>query len=151
MGHGGRAICQAALLMKVDKMPNLVMMVFRMKRIVTILCLSFLIGCSAVQVDPWAKADMVREVVYLGVKAIDYGQTMTIANNPDKYYEYNPILGDHPSPEWVTSYFISTAVAHFAIAYVLPSKYRKWWQYTFMAGSAGLVIHNKNMGIGLFK
>jgi dimethylglycine dehydrogenase len=50
----------------------------------------------------------------------DYLQTLEISRNPDKYYERNPILGNHPSQGEVTAYFVGayalmTAGAEFGI------------------------------------
>lgn len=48
---------------------------------------------------------------------IDWTQTMTIASNPEIWFELNPILGKHPSPTFVTRYFI--AVAMLAVVFLV--------------------------------
>ncbi len=81
---------------------------------------------------------------------IDWRQTITIAKNPDKFREYNPILGKHPSEERVDYYFLVVAIlavvgllflAHWNSTWVLPA--------LFIATLMELVvvIHNSREGI----
>jgi hypothetical protein len=82
------------------------------------------------------------------LKAIDYAQTMKIADNPDKWYERNPILGRHPSGQEVTTYFAVSYLATTAIAVALPAPYRAWWQYAVIGVSGACVANNLSIGIG---
>lgn len=96
----------------------------------------------------WTPADSYREGAALGLLAVDYAQTMHIADNPQAFYERNPILGEHPSKSEVTTYFAAAAAAHIAIAALLPPKWREIWQYATITLEAGVVGHNASIGIG---
>jgi hypothetical protein len=90
-----------------------------------------------------------RHVVFTGLKLADFSQTMKIADNPDDYYELNPILGKHPSREDVIFYFVGTYVAETALAYLLPDEYRPWFQYLLIGSSAICVGNNLSIGLGV--
>jgi len=102
------------------------------------------VGCAT---DPWTKEQKVLYGTSLGLKAIDYGQTLDIASKPEKYYEINPIVGEHPSRGRVTSYFIGSTLMHTFISHVLPSKYRTAWLVSSVVVSAYLVNHNYSIGL----
>ena len=97
----------------------------------------------------WKKEDTQREIIWTAILFVDYGQTMNIAKNPDKYYEYNPILGKHPSPSSVDIYMLSAAILHPVISYYLPPNYRKWWQYITIGIEMGAITNNFIAGIGI--
>ena len=99
--------------------------------------------------ENWKKEDTYRELTWTALLIADYGQTMNIAKNPDKYHEYNPILGSHPSQSSVNVYMLSAAIIHPAISYILPPKYRKWWQYITIGIEIGAVTNNFIAGIGI--
>lgn len=110
----------------------------------------FICSCS------WSKAEIAKEVVYTGIKAIDWRQTRTIAKHPDEWYEVNPALGEHPSVERVDNYFLITGIAHPIITHILPRKHtlfgwewspRAVWQNVTIGISAGCVAHNYSVGI----
>ena len=52
--------------------------------------------------------------------AIDWRQTITIAKNPDKWHEKNPILGEHPTTMRVNIYFAVCAICVAIGIYFLP-------------------------------
>ena len=56
----------------------------------------------------------------LTLHVVDWGQTRTIAMNPDKYHETNPILGRHPSTGKVNTYFAATALLIPTLAHLIP-------------------------------
>lgn len=99
--------------------------------------------------DPWSEADIAREAAWIVSHTIDWGQTLDIAANPDRFYETNPILGDHPDRGDVNRYFIVTTAAHIAITHLLPEGWRPAWQYVTFGISAGLVWHNYRIGLRL--
>lgn len=105
-----------------------------------------LIPVTTLAVDEWTKKDTTYQAVFLTLMAADWLQTKEIARNPN-YYERNPILGKYPSQNEVDIYFLSTAIVHAGIAYYLPKKYRRYWQYIFIGIQAGCVGHNYNTGI----
>lgn len=98
--------------------------------------------------DPWAKEDTAREVGYLVLHLVDWGQTRDISRRGGEgYWEVNPVLGKHPSVRRVDSYFTFSALAHIGIAYALPHDWRRRFQYTTAGLKAGLVIHNNKIGL----
>lgn len=110
--------------------------------IITILCSSSV--CSA---DPWDRTDKILLGTTMATAVLDYGQTMHIARNPQDHYEYNQILGDHPSPSAVRNGFLIGAAVKIIVAELLPSKYRKWWLGGWTIGSGAMVLRNYHQGI----
>jgi len=102
----------------------------------------------------WTKEDTYREIAFTGLLTIDYLQTRTIVNNPDKYFERNPIESRHPSQKSVDIYMASCAILHPVVSYLLPQKSEKWkwmnrenWQYITIAIEAGSTAYNLSLGI----
>ena len=95
----------------------------------------------------WTNADTARQAAYLTLHAADWGQTRNIAKRPDEFYEVNPILGEHPSIRRVDSYMAFSALAHTAISYALPPKWRRRWQYASITVKAGIVGWNYSAGL----
>lgn len=107
----------------------------------------FLLFSSSCFADEWTAQDSNREYAYLALCAVDWLQTRNIARNPHSYRERNRILGDHPTVPQVDRYFSSLAVAHVAIAKVLPSKMRKPFQYLSISFEVGWVRKNYLIGV----
>ena len=104
----------------------------------------------------WTKQDTYRELAFIGLLAVDYLQTRTIVQNPDKYFEYNSIMGKHPSQQTVDIYMASVAIIHPIISYLLPVKSDKWkwinrenFQYISIGVEVGAVGNNFGAGIGI--
>lgn len=108
-----------------------------------LVCL-LLCGCAT---DPWTRNQKIMYGASLGLKAIDYGQTLDIASKPEEYDEINPMIGEHPSRGRVTSYFIGSTIVHTLISHVLPTKYRTTWLLSSIVVSAYLVNHNYSIGL----
>ena len=108
---------------------------------------SLLLSCPAFAGE-WTKADTAREVAYLALHVADWGQTLEIADHPEKWHENNPVLGDHPSRGQVNAYFIATGLLHPVVSYLLPHPYRTWWQYSTIALEVVVVGNNARIGIG---
>lgn len=79
---------------------------------------------------------------------VDMLQTLDIAENPDKYYETNPILGKHPSKEEVYTYFASALVLNYLACKYLPDPWWKVQQGVVMAIQVGVIANNVSLGIG---
>ena len=97
--------------------------------------------------DEWTAKDTYYEVAALTTIAMDYMQTRNMVKhgfNYDgkDYKEYNPIMGSRPSSQTVDLYFLSTAVVHAGVAYLLPSKYRRWFQVGTVVLELGVVAGN---------
>src|SRR3990167_90446 len=77
----------------------------------------------------WSSDDTNRQLGYLLLHGLDWGQTKSIARNPNKYYETNPILGKHPSAGDVDRYFALTGLGHVGLSLLLSDpKWRKRFQ-----------------------
>lgn len=74
--------------------------------------------------DPWNTEQKVALTIAVSAIAIDWLQTRQIAKNPDKFKEYNPVLGKHPSVGEVNVYFAIATGALLLVADFLPSEYR---------------------------
>jgi len=111
--------------------------------------LLLVLAADTVIAADWNRKDSQRQWMYLSAHSMDWLQTRYIANHPQTYYETNPVLGDQPSQEKVDRYFFTTALLHSWIAYSLPSRYRKWFQYSTIIMETGYVGHNASIGIGI--
>ena len=111
-----------------------------------IIIILFLSLSYPVHADQWTSKDTAYQSAFLLINAVDYLQTKEIIRNP-KFYERNLILGRNPSHNAVDAYFAGSALAHTAIAYILPERYRRVWQYVFIGLQAGCVAHNFNAGV----
>ena len=99
--------------------------------------------------EPLTKEQKVLQGTYLGVHAIDWRQTRTIAKNPDRFYEINPLMGKHPSTKEVDAYMAASALLHTGITMSLPSEYRKYWFGGSFAIKLNLINMNVQAGIGM--
>jgi len=97
--------------------------------------------------DEWTPADTAREATYLVLHVIDWGQTLDIVGQEDRYHEINPILGEHPSRGRVNLYMATTPIVHGALAYALPRAWREGWQYVTIGIEGNLVYHNYRIGL----
>jgi hypothetical protein len=112
-----------------------------MKKIAVLLLLS-LCSCS------WTPEEKALQATYTVLHVADWGQTRYIAEHPDEHYEYNPLIGKHPSKSKVDAYMLASLIGHYAVVSVLPDPYRHWFQVGTLAIKTGLVGHNISAGIG---
>jgi len=121
-----------------------------MNKLLTLALSMSLVGCASFNPPAeWAKEDTQREAAFLTVDAMDWSQTLKIAQHPE-LYETNPILGMHPTNAAINSYFIVGAVTHYAIAQALPPKQRKYFQVGWTIIEVWVVIQNLGYGLALF-
>src|SRR5437899_6021095 len=73
----------------------------------------------------WDKTDYTLLGVASVATYIDWRQTQYIAQHPDQFGEANKVLGKHPTVTQVNAYFARTSVLTGALAYYIPSEYRK--------------------------
>lgn len=106
-----------------------------------------LIASNALAGERWDTADKILLGTTMATAAVDYGQTMHIARNPQDHFEYNPILGEHPSPGAVRNAFLIGAVVKIIVAELLPSTYRKIWLGGLTVASGAVVVMNRQHGI----
>lgn len=92
-----------------------------MKKIFFALIAAFTIQAPGqAQTIEWTNKHKSLLATAVTLHTLDWGQTKTIALNPDKYYETNPILGRHPSIGKVNTYFAVTALIVPTLAHFLP-------------------------------
>jgi hypothetical protein len=117
-----------------------------MRYVVIVLILVFPAVSSAF--DPWSLEDVSRHVVFSQLKLIDCLQTLKIARDQDRYYERNPILGEHPEQWQVAAFFISSYLVETAAVHAMPSSWRPWAQYLLIGVSGACVANNLSIGLG---
>lgn len=92
---------------------------------------------------PFSAMEAATDAVILA----DFAQTMKIAENPERWYERNPLLGDHPSPERVC-WSIGGALAVNTILHrILPEKHLGRYQVALIVVESAAVVGNYNLGI----
>jgi len=116
-----------------------------MKKILIIISLIFLSGCYTIPIDK--QRILARETLVLSVMMKDYQQTIDIVKKPDEYSEQNKILGKNPSKSDINLYFISCALIHTGIAYILPEEYSKYWQSWQLLNNLKAAINNEKIGL----
>jgi len=111
----------------------------------------FIVGCAGMRGprDPWTTTDTVLQVTYSALHIMDWSQTLHIARNSEKYYETNPILGEHPSTGRVNTYFAVTLLANTVIPMHLNKPYRNIWQGIWIINQYTYVQHNRRISIGI--
>jgi len=95
-------------------------------------------------------------MTWQSLHAIDAAQTLSIARDPDCYYEavVDPLIGRHPPQGLVLAWAAGAALLHFAITNYLtehasPTMVRIWQGIT-IGSSAYWVSHNYSNGLRVF-
>ncbi len=110
--------------------------------------LFIMISGAAVHAETsWNQETTARELCFLFTLYQDWQQTRTIAANPDRFKETNPILGSHPGKQDVDLYFAGCALGHAFIAYMLPPRASKIWQTTWIGIQTGVIEDNSENGL----
>jgi len=107
----------------------------------------FLLFSSSCFADEWTAQDSNREYAYLALHTADWLQTRQISKHPERWEESNLILGKHPSTGKVDAYFAIAGLAHYEVAKLLPTEWRKAFQYLSIGVEAGYVAHNLSFGV----
>jgi len=94
-----------------------------------------------------ATATFLTWLLMNGSAFLDYRQTISIARQPERYYETNPVLGEHPSVGKVNTYFMASVAVKNAIFFSLPEKYRIPFGIGCSVVSFGYVEHNRAIGL----
>jgi hypothetical protein len=97
--------------------------------------------------DEYSKTDIALQSTYTMLHIIDWGQTLDISKNSDKYWEINPILGKHPSVSKVNIYMGTSLAIYYIVNYFLPSDYRLLVESSSVILKASLVSHNYKIGL----
>lgn len=98
------------------------------------------------QGDPWSNQDIYLQLTYLTFVSIDWLQTRKIASDPNRK-EMNPFLGPNPSLRKVDLIIGSSIIAHSIITWILPTKYRPFWQMLWIGAEMAATSHNYSVGI----
>ena len=97
--------------------------------------------------DPWDTTDKWLGAATFTALAVDWGQTRYIAKHPEKFYETNFILGEHPSVGRVDAYYATVGIGTFLMADYLGGRDRKWFLGAVLALELAYAIHNQRLGI----
>lgn len=116
-----------------------------MKKLLAIILL--LCSLQAHAFDDWDTTDKRLFIASEALLLADWLQTRQIVKNPDKYYETNPILGEHPSMGKVNMYFASWMIGNYLLADYAGDKYRTAY-LTGVVGVQFIVVRN-NALLGL--
>jgi len=114
-----------------------------------IIIIILFISTPAIAFDKWDKTDIILLSASTVALAIDWRQTRRIAEQPDRFFEINPILGRHPSLSQVDMYFMVSLIVNVGVAHILPSKWRKIFLGAMTMWEVGFVTHNNNIGLGI--
>jgi hypothetical protein len=95
----------------------------------------------------WTREDTYRQVAVSALLVVDWAQTRWIVKHPYQFYEINHFLGEHPSVGKINNYFAASILGHAAISYILPSDWRKGWQYVWIGVELEYVRRNYHIGV----
>ena len=97
-----------------------------------------------------------EEITWQSLHGIDTLQTLSVARDPDCYYEsvVDPLIGKHPSEGVVVLWAATASVLHFVVTDWLvehehPTLVRVWEGVT-IASSAFWIAHNTKNGVRPF-
>ena len=102
---------------------------------------------SVCHADEWTTEQKTIAYTYAVAHVVDWGQTRTIAKNPQRWRELNPVLGRHPSVDRVNVYFLLAPVIGYVIADSLSSEHRTWALRAITAIQIVVVSNNIRAGI----
>lgn len=108
--------------------------------------------------DDWTREDTYRQAAMTALLIVDWGQTRYLVKHPidpkqpDGTYNwrkegYNSVLGEHPSIGRVNNYHVIVIAGHAAVSTMLPSDWRKAWQYVWIGIEADTVYRNHHIGL----
>lgn len=93
----------------------------------SLILIIILVASPCYAFDNWNAEEKIAQGVAIGLSIIDWGQTLYIADNPDKYYEkQNFLMTKHPSRGSVNLYFGISIIAKTALVHILPRDYNLW-------------------------
>lgn len=95
--------------------------------------------------ENFSNEDIILQSIYTGVSLIDWIQTKKLRETEHK--ELNPILGSDPDQETIDSLILSGIIVHGLIGYILPKKYRSYWQMFFIGVETHTIVDNHNHGV----
>lgn len=116
---------------------------------VALLIALFLFPSGVMAFDEWSRVEIGMEAVYVAAHIVDWGQTLDIADNPDRYWEEvnRPLLSKHPSRARVNQVFAAGLILQPLIAHVLPRDFRKLWILSGIALEVSCIRGNQSIGL----
>ncbi len=79
--------------------------------------------------DLWTKEDTKYQIGCVVIQWIDLQKTsIDIEHGGYEWGLAKEFIGEYPTNEQLVSFFTSTTILQFGIAYILPKKYRRIWQ-----------------------
>ena len=96
-------------------------------RILLVVILLYPLSVSA----EFSKADMQRQIALTALWSADWLQARYVATH-DEFYEKNKILGKYPTTGDVNRYFAAVIGMQWLVAYYLPPKPRKIFQFIWI-------------------
>ena len=108
----------------------------------------------------WKPPEVALQAIVTGLIVVDWGQTRTIAKNPQLFEETNKILGKHPSIARVDNYMAGALAGHLLVSHYLPAvmsrlgaseafsrSSRRIWQVAWIGVQANVVRKNYRIGL----
>ncbi len=118
-------------------------------RLAAALGLTLALAGAPVYADEWTRPDTLRESAFAVALALDWAQTRWGAERQDQVHEGNRLLGSHPSIGRVNTYFGLAFVLHAGAMQFVPRDYRAAAQNGSTLFELGVVIGNRERGIGV--
>lgn len=119
------------------------------------------------EVEPWTREQVVLEVAFAGLAAVDLRQTLELIDRQGQAQaqrrrclestesctfgceprELNPVLGKHPTKQAAVAWMVSAVVLHGVVSYILPQRLRTRWQYVTIGWEGSVVWRNWQTGL----
>ncbi len=117
-----------------------------MKRIIIILLLISLSGCTSLMPHPrsWSKQEKVAAIFFMAAHTANALSTERHQDEPHLYYESNFLLGRHPSDREITGYFSITGLITLLYTHLYPETRIKVL-IGYGVVNTGLTIYDYNM------
>ncbi len=75
----------------------------------------------------WTRPQIAAEATFAALVAVDVVQTRWALSHDPRYFESNPLIGDHPSRMRLSALALSAMVSHALVAHLIPTEYRSGW------------------------
>ena len=118
----------------------------KLKKTIPAILLATFISVPA-NAEPMSKIDWAFQGVAATTIILDWRQTRNIVDNPNKFYEINPMLSKYPHKDKIDAYFLGSLIGNTVIARLLPNPYRRIWQIITIGYESGFIIHNVRLGV----
>ena len=118
--------------------------------IIILTLILFFDSCNAyagIARNDWTKTDTALLVAGTTLHILDWGQTLDIARQPDRFHEHNGLMGAHPSVGKVNTIMVGGLIAQTVIPMITPKEYRWIWWTIWIGGKGAVVAHNYSIGL----